>query len=119
MKQINELLQINKMAMENITMRPEKFKPMSSQELLDVLGITIKHDVENKLATFLCQLTAYTENAQFNISFNAPSSTGKSFIPTEIARLFPKEDVMELAYASPTSFFHMNGKYDKVVRVFM
>ena len=113
MKQINELLQINKMVMENITMRPEKFKSMSSQELLDVLGITIKHDVENKLATFLCQLTAYTENAQFNISFNAPSSTGKSFIPTEIARLFPKEDVMELAYASPTSFFHMNGKYDK------
>lgn len=113
MKQLNQLLQNNK-AIKNITMRdPRKFKELSSQELLDTLGITIKHDVENKLVTFLCQLTAYTENAQFNISFNAPSSTGKSFIPTEIAKLFPEEDVMELAYASPTSFFHMNGEYDK------
>lgn len=114
MKQISELLQTHKI-MKNITMPVDtkKFKELGSRELLDTLGITIKHDEENKLATFLCQLTAYTDNAQFNISFNAPSSTGKSFIPTEIAKLFPEEDVMELAYASPTSFFHMNGEYDK------
>ena len=34
--------------------------------------------IVNKLATFLCLLSTYTENCQFNISFNAPSSTGKS-----------------------------------------
>jgi hypothetical protein len=89
------------------------FKPIAVKELVDVLGITIKKDEANKVVTFLCQLSAYTENAQFNVSYNAPSSTGKSYIPTEIASLFPKEDVMELAYCSPTAFFHDVGKYDK------
>ena len=90
-----------------------KFTPLSSEKLIETLGITIKHDAENKLATFLCELSAYTESSQFNISYNAPSSTGKSYIPTEIARLFPKEDVMEIAYCSPTAFFHDVGQYDK------
>lgn len=97
---------------------PEKidttqFSPMTTDELVNTLGLTIKYDFENKLATFLCELSAYTENSQFNISYNAPSSTGKSFIPTEIARLFPADDVMEIAYCSPTAFFHDVGEYDK------
>lgn len=58
-------------------------------------------------------LAAYTDNAQFNISFNAPSSSGKSFIPLEISNLFPQEDVMKLAGASPTSFLHESGVYKK------
>lgn len=90
-----------------------QFEPMSSEKLLETLGLTIKYDAENKLATFLCEISAYTENAQFNISYNAPSSTGKSYIPTEIARLFPQDDVMEIAYCSPTAFFHDVGQYDK------
>lgn len=90
-----------------------QFSQISSEQLLDTLGLTIKYDAENKLATFLCELSAYTENAQFNISYNAPSSTGKSYIPTEIARLFPEDDVMEIAYCSPTAFFHDVGQYDK------
>jgi len=97
---------------------PEKidtsqFKPFSSRELIEILGLTIKKDEENKLITFLCQLSTYTENSQFNISFNAPSSTGKSYIPTEIARLFPEEDVIEIGYCSPTAFFHDIGEYQK------
>lgn len=90
-----------------------QFKPLSSKELLEILGLTIKKDQENKLITFLCQLSAYTESSQFNISFNAPSSTGKSYIPTEIAKLFSKEDVIEIGYCSPTAFFHDVGEYDK------
>lgn len=79
---------------------------MSADELLKVLGLTIKRDEENKLITFLCELSAYTESDQLNVSFNAPSSTGKSYIPMEIAQLFPEEDVIELGYCSPTAFFH-------------
>jgi 5S rRNA maturation endonuclease (ribonuclease M5) len=90
-----------------------KFKPLSSQELIDILGITIKKDDENKLITFLCELSAYTESSQLNISFNAPSSTGKSYIPTEIAQLFPEDDVMEVGYCSPTAFFHDVGEFSK------
>jgi hypothetical protein len=105
---------------------PEKidvsqFNPLTLPELLQTLGLTIKQDEENKIVTFLCQLSAYTENAQFNISYNAPSSTGKSYIPTEIARLFPEEDVIELAYCSPTAFFHEGvdevSKWDKEQRM--
>ena len=97
---------------------PEKidtsqFQPLSSQDLVEILGLTIKQDEENKIVTFLCELSAYTENAQFNISYNAPSSTGKSYIPTEIARLLPEEDVLELAYCSPTAFFHDVGEWNK------
>ena len=97
---------------------PEKidisqFVPLTKQELLNILGITIKKDDENKLITFLCELTAYTDSSQLNISFNAPSSTGKSYIPTEIAQLFPEEDIVEVGYCSPTAFFHDVGEYNK------
>jgi len=103
---------------------PEKidvsqFKPLTTKELVEILGLTIKQDEENKIATFLCQLSAFTENAQFNISYNAPSSTGKSYIPTEIARLFPEDDVLELAYCSPTAFFHDVGEYDKEMKGYL
>lgn len=90
-----------------------KFAPLAKEELTETLGLTIKQDEGNKLATFLCLLSAYTESAQINVSFNAPSSTGKSFIPTEVARLFPEEDVMELAHVTPTAFFYDTGEFDK------
>lgn len=89
------------------------FPPLSSEELLEILGLTIKQDRVNKLITFLCQLSAYTENSQFNISFNAPSSTGKSYLPLETASLFPVEDVKAMGYCSPTAFFHDVSVYDK------
>lgn len=95
---------------------PTKFKPLSAKNLGEILGLTIKKDEENKIVTFLCELSAYTENTQFNISFNAPSSTGKSYIPTEIAKLFPREDVVEIGYCSPTAFFHDVGEPDKEKR---
>jgi 5S rRNA maturation endonuclease (ribonuclease M5) len=90
-----------------------QFQPLSPDELADVLDLTIKKDRENKIVTFLCLLSAYTENAQFNLSFNSPSSTGKSYIALEIAKLFPKVDVVKLGRCSRTAFFHEQGKYDK------
>jgi len=90
-----------------------QFKPLFSEDLVKILGLTIKRDQENKLITFFCELSAYTEDSQFNISFNAPSSTGKSYIPTEIAKLFPEQDVIEIGYCSPTAFFHDVGQYVK------
>lgn len=95
----------------------EVYHPLSREELLGILGLTIKKDEVNKLITFLCCLSAYTENNQFNISFNAPSSTGKSYIPIEIASLFPntkeEEDVIKVGYCSPTAFFHDKGNFIK------
>lgn len=92
---------------------PSRFTPMTAQDVKEVLGLTIKRDDTNKLITFLSQLSAYTESSQINISFNAPSSSGKSFIPLEVSQLFPAEDVIKLGGCSPTAFFHDQGIYDK------
>jgi len=89
-----------------------QFSELTPQDVMGILGLTIKRDDQNKLVTFLCQLSAFTDNSQFNISFNAPSSTGKSYIPTEIARIFPQDDVIEIGYCSPTAFFHDVGNWD-------
>ena len=91
----------------------QNYPPLSLAELLEVLATTIKYDDDNKLVAFLAMLSAYTEDSQLNLSFNAPSSSGKSFIPTEIASLFPSEDVIELGYASPTSFIHARSDFRK------
>ena len=48
-----------------------------------------------------------------NLFFNAPSSTGKSHTPLSTVEIFPKEDVITLAYCSPTAFFHEQGIYNK------
>lgn len=91
----------------------KEWKEISSDDILKVLGQTIKKDDFNKLLVFLCQLLAYSESSQINLSFNAPSSSGKSYLALEIADLFPKEDVLKLGYASPTSFFHTTSEYSK------
>jgi hypothetical protein len=58
-------------------------------------------------------LSAFTDDSQLNISFNAPSSSGKTYTVTEIAKLFPEEDKIELSGASPTSFLYGAGEYDE------
>jgi len=90
-----------------------KFKPLTSEDISNILELTIKKDEVNKVTTFLCQLSSYTEDNQFNISFQAPSSSGKSHIPIETSNLFPAEDVLKLGNCSPTAFFHEQGIYDK------
>jgi hypothetical protein len=90
-----------------------KFPEMNLDELADTLSIEIKHDWENKLITFFCFLSAYTHHAQFNVSFNAPSSSGKTYISTAIARLFPQEDKISLVRATPTALYYQHGVLDE------
>jgi hypothetical protein len=85
-------------------------KPMSLDDVEEVLNTTLKRDHENKLMVFLSMLMNYSGDDQQNILFNAPSSTGKSYIALEIAKLFPVEDVDKKGYTSPTAFFHVMGK---------
>jgi len=58
--------------------------------------------------------TSYTEDSQINIGNIAPSSSGKSYIPGELAPLFP--DVVQLGYCSPKAFFHGEGEFDKELK---
>lgn len=89
-----------------------EFRPIGPVEIEKILGLTIKNDNDNKLTTLLCMVSAFTNSSQFNLSFNAPSSTGKSYIPLEIAKLFPQQDVIRIANCSPTAFFHDKGLQD-------
>jgi len=87
------------------------------EELKQILGLTVRRDDVNKVVTFLCLLSAYSDRDQLNVSFRAESSTGKSYIPIELSALFPKEDVIKIAYSSPTAFYHERGEYDKDEKV--
>jgi hypothetical protein len=88
------------------------FPEMTLDDVARVLSLTIKDDDANKKLVFLGMLSAYTDKSQINISLNAPSSTGKTYLATEISKLFPAEDKIERSGASPTSFFYGEGKKD-------
>ncbi len=94
-----------------------KFREITIEEVCKILDSTIKKDDVNKAITFLSMLNTYTDESQMNVFFNAPSSTGKSHIPLAIIVLFPQEDVIILAYCSPTAFFHEQGVYDKETNI--
>jgi hypothetical protein len=89
----------------------ELTRPVTLNEISEILNTTIRHDVKNKKITFLGMLLTYTEEDQVNISFTAESSSGKSYIPLELVWYFPKEDVIEYSYVSPTAFFHEYGVF--------
>jgi hypothetical protein len=84
-------------------------KPLTVDDVVEILGSTVKHDDENKAITFLVMLLTFTDEDQTNLGFLAESSTGKSYIPLELSWYFPKEDLIKLGYASPTAFFHEYG----------
>ena len=94
----------------NISRRNVSEDPkLTVDDVIDILGSTVKHDDQNKAITFLAMLLTYTEEDQINLGFLAESSSGKSYIPLEISAYFPQEDVIKLGYASPTAFFHDYG----------
>jgi hypothetical protein len=83
-------------------------------DVASVLSLTIKDDDSNKKIVFLCMLSAFTEDSQINVSLNAPSATGKTYLATEIAKLFPEEDKLELSGASPTALLYGKKEVDEV-----
>jgi hypothetical protein len=87
----------------------ELSKELKPEEVIEILGSTIKKDDSTKLNVFLDMLLTYTENEQQNDGLIAGSSTGKSYIPLELLPYFPDCDVIKLGYSSPTSFFHQWG----------
>ena len=97
-----------------ITVKEEPFEeiklnPLTDDELKETLGLTVKHDDNNKVITFLSLLCTYTEEDQTNLGYLAESASGKSYIPLELSYYFPENDVIPLGYCSPTAFFHEWG----------
>ena len=87
-------------------------RPTTFTEIGDILSSTIKRDEPAKLITFCGNLLAQTDEDQINIGFQSESSAGKSYIPLEIASYFPQKELIIIASASPTAFFHEAGLWD-------
>lgn len=91
-----------------------KFKEMTVEDIAGVLDSTIKYDFISKTVAFLAMILAYTESDQLNVMFNADSSTGKTYICTEVGKLFPPQDVKTFGKTTPTAFYYSKslGKID-------
>lgn len=90
------------------------FKEISLEDIKEILDLTIKSDDDNKLIIFLAMLSAFTDDYQINVTLNAPSSAGKTYLTNEISKLFPKEDMMIYSKITPTAFYYSSdAKYNK------
>ena len=85
-------------------------RDMTTEQVADILGTTIKHDKTSKTLKFYGTILNYTEEDQQNFSSNGPSAVGKSWIVSEILEYFPAEDVLSKGYTSPTAFWHLNSE---------
>ena len=83
---------------------------ITDEEIIQIIGSTVKHDNANKMITTANLACNYTDEDQTNLGFIAGSSTGKSYLPIEITTGYiPKENIMLIGYCSPTAFFHEYG----------
>lgn len=95
-------------------MDAKQFPEITLEELKETLSLTIRKDDLAKVVSFIILSSAYTQDSQLNGFFNSPSASGKTYIPLEVAKLFPAEDVKTFGYCSPTSFFHDAGEWDRI-----
>ena len=109
-REVLESTPSGRLLLQKEALRRKATEPITLEKVKTILSKTIKADDNNKLILFLCFLLNYSEEDQQNIAFNAPSSTGKSYIALEVSKFFPPEDVKIHSYTSPTAFFHALGK---------
>jgi hypothetical protein len=95
-----------------IELTEEITKEVSFEHIADILSTSIKKDKAPKLITFCGMLLSQTNEDQLNIGYQAESSSGKSYIPLEVSTYFPREEIEEIASASPTAFYHDGGTWD-------
>jgi hypothetical protein len=72
-------------------------------EIIEILSKEIKEEKENIKQIILTALSAWTSNPQ-NTRILAPSGEGKTYLVTKVASLFPQENIITLAKATPQSF---------------
>lgn len=100
-----------------IELTEDLIKEVSWDDITAILDTSIKKDKSAKLITFCGMLLAQTNRDQLNIGFQSESSSGKSYIPMELANYFPQDEIMKIASASPTAFYHKGGKWDDARKV--
>ena len=73
------------------------------EEIIDTCSKEIKEEKDNIKQILLTIFSAWTNNPQ-NTRILAPSGEGKTYLVTKLATLFPKENIIILAKATPQSF---------------
>jgi hypothetical protein len=84
---------------------PSPFFYPSLKDFNRHFDLLITNDEEARLAVFLTCLSAYTDEP-LNLFLRGESSTGKTWITTNVADLFPPEDVWPLGGLSPKALIH-------------
>jgi hypothetical protein len=102
---------------QKIELTKELTKEITFSDVAEILETSIKHDYTAKVITFAGMLLAQTNDDQFNVAYQAASSMGKSYIALETAAYFPTKEIEEVAFASPTSFYHDNAIWDEVRKI--
>jgi hypothetical protein len=69
---------------------------------------TVKRDPVTKAITFLVCLSAYTQDP-LNLFLRGESSLGKTYVVTQITKIFPKNDVWNLGGATPKFLIRQHG----------
>ena len=87
-------------------------RPMTLDDVADILSTTIRQDYATKLVLFLAGLLTFTKEDQVNILMAGEASGGKSYVALEIVSYFPSDVQMAVGTSSPSAFIHDAGKWD-------
>jgi len=87
------------------------FKYPTMRSYINYLSQFIKKDYTAMMTTFLVCLSAYTDDP-LNLFLKGPSSTGKTYVAHNVAKVFPQEDVWILAGISPKALIHLKGHWE-------
>ena len=80
------------------------------EDIVKICGKEIKEEDTNIKQIILTFLSAFTGNPQ-NTRILAPSGEGKTYLVTQLSKLFPEEYVITLAKATPQSLkYNLNSK---------
>lgn len=92
---------------DNSSISSKEFREEIRRDILEyivqVCGKEIKEEDINIQQITLTILSSYTNNPM-NLRILAPSGEGKTYLVTQIAKLFPEENVVILAKATPQSW---------------
>lgn len=98
--------------LEQIAINSKIEKSLESDKLSKIVSILskeVKQEEENLYRVLLGGLSAFTTEP-LNMRIFAPTSEGKTYLLEKVSNIFPQENIVKLASASPTSFKYDNGK---------
>jgi DNA-binding transcriptional ArsR family regulator len=87
------------------------FKFPTMHTYISYLSSLIRRDYTAMMSVFLTCLSAYTDEP-LNLFLKGESSTGKTYISTTVAKVFPPDDVWILAGLSPKALVHLKGHWE-------